>query len=147
MIEIVDLDRAEADLRAGELACPACGGVLRRWDTAGRGGSVITAAQRQGQWNHGHAHCQCRFPDGYALANRVTHSRNVYLAERDVLPALGDWLMLMFAPHRLTETIEAMQDCQPADTDEGVATILLGSSTSATAGSSGIGKPWTPGRT
>ena len=31
MIGIVDLDRAEADLTAGKLRCPGCGGVLRRW--------------------------------------------------------------------------------------------------------------------
>jgi len=46
VIGIVDLDRAEADLMAGELACPECGGVLRRWDTAGRGGSATTAVRR-----------------------------------------------------------------------------------------------------
>jgi hypothetical protein len=31
MIGIVDLQRAEADLVAGELACPQCGGMLRPW--------------------------------------------------------------------------------------------------------------------
>jgi hypothetical protein len=30
MIGIVDLQRAEADLAAGELVCPECGGPLRR---------------------------------------------------------------------------------------------------------------------
>ncbi|MGH8917787.1 MAG: hypothetical protein ACRD0H_05515, partial [Actinomycetes bacterium] len=34
MIGIVDLKRAEADLAAGELACPECDGRLRRWDHA-----------------------------------------------------------------------------------------------------------------
>lgn len=34
MIGIVDLQRAEADLAAGELACPGCGGELRRWGHA-----------------------------------------------------------------------------------------------------------------
>ncbi len=45
----------------------------------------------QGQWNHERAHCRCRFPNEYALADRVQHPRNVYLAERDILPALDDW--------------------------------------------------------
>jgi hypothetical protein len=31
MIGIVDLARAEADLVAGELSCPGCGGMLRPW--------------------------------------------------------------------------------------------------------------------
>jgi hypothetical protein len=31
MIGIVDLQRAEADLTAGELTCPGCGGMLRPW--------------------------------------------------------------------------------------------------------------------
>jgi hypothetical protein len=31
VIGIVDLARAEVDLAAGELACPGCGGELRRW--------------------------------------------------------------------------------------------------------------------
>jgi transposase-like protein len=34
MIGIVDLQRAEADLAAGELACPGCGGELHRWGHA-----------------------------------------------------------------------------------------------------------------
>jgi hypothetical protein len=34
MIGIVDLERAEADLAAGELACPGCDGQLRRWGHA-----------------------------------------------------------------------------------------------------------------
>lgn len=51
----------------------------------------------------------------YALANKVAHPLNVYLPERDVLPPLDEWLMLAFAPHRLTESIEAMYDAQPAD--------------------------------
>jgi transposase-like protein len=34
MIGIVDVDRAEADLAAGELACPGCGAALRRWGHA-----------------------------------------------------------------------------------------------------------------
>jgi hypothetical protein len=31
MIGIVDLARAEADLAAGQLTCPGCGGMLRPW--------------------------------------------------------------------------------------------------------------------
>lgn len=34
MIGILDVARAEADLAAGELACPNCGATLRRWGHA-----------------------------------------------------------------------------------------------------------------
>lgn len=34
VIRIVDLDRAEVDLAAGELTCPRCGGLLRLWGHA-----------------------------------------------------------------------------------------------------------------
>lgn len=36
MIIVVDADRAEADLAAGTLACPRCGGRLRPWARAAR---------------------------------------------------------------------------------------------------------------
>jgi site-specific DNA recombinase len=75
----------------------------------------VCQRRMQGQWNHGHAHYRCRFPDEYALANKVAHPLNVYLPEREVLPPLDEWLMLAFAPHRLAESIEAMYDAQPAD--------------------------------
>jgi hypothetical protein len=42
MIGIVDLQRAEADLAAGELACPGCGGELRR-----RGAVTLRTGQCQ----------------------------------------------------------------------------------------------------
>ena len=58
----------------------------------------------QGQWNHGHAHCRCRFPDEYALAKRVEHPLNVYLREREALPPLDELPMLAFAPHRPAES-------------------------------------------
>ena len=32
-----------------------------------------------GKWNNGQAYYLCRFPTEYALANRVSHPKNVYL--------------------------------------------------------------------
>jgi site-specific DNA recombinase len=55
---------------------------------------------------------RCRFPDEYGLANKIEHPRNVYLAERDVLGLLDDWLSTCFAPHRLADTIEALHQAQ-----------------------------------
>ena len=83
-------------------------------------GLVFCGVCQQGQWNHGHAHYRCRFPDEYALANNVEHPLNVYLREREVLPPLDEWLMLAFAPHRLIESIEAMYDSQPVDDRDSV---------------------------
>jgi site-specific DNA recombinase len=67
----------------------------------------------QGQWNHDEAYYRCRYPQEYALANTVEHPRNVYLAERDVLPALDDWLAQAFTPNHLATTIERLFASQP----------------------------------
>jgi DNA invertase Pin-like site-specific DNA recombinase len=62
----------------------------------------------QGQYSHDEPYYRCRFPEEYALANRVHHPRNVFLREADLVPALDRWLARAFAPHRLTATVEAM---------------------------------------
>ncbi|WP_433754721.1 recombinase family protein [Nocardia sp. CA-135398] len=67
---------------------------------------------------------RCRYPNEYALANKVAHPRNVYLAERDLLGPLDDWLGTCFAPHRVAETIDALYRAQPDhDPDPSVAAI------------------------
>jgi hypothetical protein len=38
------------------------------------------------------AYYLCRFPVEYALANKISHPRNVYLREADVLGHVDDWL-------------------------------------------------------
>jgi len=44
------------------------------------------------------AYYRCRLPAEYALANKVDHPRNVFVRERDVVPALEEWLHKEFAP-------------------------------------------------
>ena len=66
----------------------------------------------QGQNNHGDAYYRCRYLKEYALASHVRHPGNVYLREADVLPAIDRWLTVIFAPHRLTQTIREMQAAQ-----------------------------------
>jgi site-specific DNA recombinase len=51
-------------------------------------------------------------PKEYALASHVHHPGNVYLREADVLPAIDRWLLVIFAPHRLEQTIHEMQAAQ-----------------------------------
>ncbi|MEV0001493.1 hypothetical protein AB0H28_04305 [Micromonospora sp. NPDC050980] len=48
------------------------------------------------------------------MANHVQHPRNVYVAERDIVPALDNWLLKVFASHRLTETIRRLHATQHA---------------------------------
>ena len=66
----------------------------------------------QGQYNHGKAYYRCRYPKEYALASHVRHPGNVYLREADILPAIDRWLAVIFAPHRLAQTIREMQAAQ-----------------------------------
>ncbi len=73
----------------------------------------VCRRRMQGQWNHDESYYRCRFPNEYGLANKVEHPRNVYLAEREVLPAVDEWLATLFAPHRLQETITALCEAQP----------------------------------
>ncbi|WP_407659357.1 hypothetical protein [Jiangella rhizosphaerae] len=80
----------------------------------------------QGQWNHDEAYYRCRYPQEDALANTIDHPRNIYLAERDVLPRLDDWLAQAFAPTRLETTIDQLyeaQDDQPSTTDDADAVL------------------------
>lgn len=67
----------------------------------------------QGQQSKQALYYRCRFPTEYGLANKVEHPRNIYLAERELLPPLDEWLAACFALHHLTDTIEALHDAQP----------------------------------
>jgi site-specific DNA recombinase len=55
---------------------------------------------------------RCRYPREYALASHVRHPGNVYLREADLLPAIDRWLLVIFAPHRLEQTIREMHGSQ-----------------------------------
>jgi len=46
----------------------------------------------------------------------------VYLREADVLPAIDRWLLVIFAPHRLEQTIRDMQAAQ----DPGPVVVMPG---------------------
>lgn len=70
---------------------------------------------------HQTAYYRCRYPNEYALANHVQHPRNVYVAERDIVPALDNWLLTAFAPHRLADTIRRLHAAQP---DAGPRTVV-----------------------
>ncbi|MFJ2344881.1 hypothetical protein [Streptomyces antimycoticus] len=68
----------------------------------------ICTRRMQGQWSHGDACYRCRFPEEYALANRVHHPRNIYLRESWITVPLDNWLATVFLPRRLDDTIDLM---------------------------------------
>jgi hypothetical protein len=68
----------------------------------------ICHRRMEGSWNNDEAYYRCRFPEEYALVNRIQHPRNVYLREAALLRPLDAWLSTYFAPHRRAETIAAL---------------------------------------
>jgi len=66
----------------------------------------------QGDWNHGHAHYRCRYPEEYARANHVDHPLAVYLREDAIVPALDGWLASAFAPTQFESTLDALVNAQ-----------------------------------
>ena len=68
----------------------------------------------QGQYSNHDPYYRCRYPKEYALASHVRHPANVYLREADILPAIDTWLAVIFAPHRLTQTIAELEAAQAA---------------------------------
>ncbi len=63
-----------------------------------------------GKWNNGQAYYLCRYPAEYALANRISHPKNVYLREADVLGQVDDWLGELFAPDGIDATVNQLAE-------------------------------------
>ncbi|MBO2451619.1 recombinase family protein [Actinomadura barringtoniae] len=61
---------------------------------------------------------RCRYPQEYALANKVQHPRNVFVREKQVTELLDPWLAKVLAPHRIKQTIADLYGAQkqPANT-------------------------------
>jgi site-specific DNA recombinase len=86
--------------------------VMRPYVLRGRLYCGYCGRRMQGQYSNRAPYYRCRYPKEYALASHVTHPGNVYLREADVLPAIDRWLLAIFAPHRLEQTINEMQAAQ-----------------------------------
>jgi hypothetical protein len=72
----------------------------------------------QGQPNHGHAYYRCRFPNEYALANKVKHPKTVYVREDQITPKLDAWLAEMLSPKNIDRTLDSIIDARlDADRD------------------------------
>ena len=72
----------------------------------------------QAHWANGLAYYRCRFPAEYAIVNKISHPRNVFVREYEVVPALDSWLAAEFAPHRIEATIEEMAAAQDSPGSE-----------------------------
>lgn len=68
----------------------------------------LCGRRMSGKWNNDQAYYLCRFPDEYAPANRITHPKNVYLREADVLSQVDDWLAELFAPANIDATLDVL---------------------------------------
>ncbi|MFI6458648.1 hypothetical protein ACIBF6_44775 [Streptosporangium amethystogenes] len=72
----------------------------------------------QGNWSNEAPYYRCRFPEEYALANRVMHPRNVYIREDAIVPKLDRWLGRLFVPHRVDETLGLLVEAQRIEPSE-----------------------------
>jgi DNA invertase Pin-like site-specific DNA recombinase len=81
----------------------------------------VCERKMQGHWAHEAAYYRCRYPQEYALANRVRHPDNVYVREDAVLPALDGWLARALKPPRLTDTLDAMAAAEARPTGHDIA--------------------------
>ncbi|WP_347404795.1 recombinase family protein [Micromonospora sp. WMMD1102] len=64
----------------------------------------------QGQHSHGVAYYRCRFPQEYALVNKVDHPRNVIMREEALITPLDTWLVQEFGPLQRRHTIAKLVD-------------------------------------
>jgi site-specific DNA recombinase len=65
----------------------------------------LCGRKMSGKWNNGQTYYLCRYPAEYALANRVSHPKNVYLKESAVLGHVDDWLAELFDPDGIDDTV------------------------------------------
>ncbi len=124
---------------------PRCGGTRRTSGSsfrAGRPPAVISKAK----WNNGQAYYLCRYLAKYALANRVSHPKHVYLREADVLGQVHDWLAELFAPDSVDATVN--QTAELAAQLEDPATQVRAEAAPARIADYGaqISRPCLPGR-
>ncbi|MGP4024372.1 recombinase family protein [Actinomadura sp. 3N407] len=60
---------------------------------------------------------RCRYPEEYALANKVEHPRNIFVREHQVTALVDPWLAKVLAPHRIKQTIADLHAAQEPPTN------------------------------
>ena len=106
----------EVQLRLRSRGPSSIGRTLRTQHHYALKGLMFCAAcgrRMQGNWNHGRAHYRCRFPNEYAMGNKINHPLTVYVREDAVLEPLDTWLAEAFAPHQIKQSLAALEDAQP----------------------------------
>jgi hypothetical protein len=69
---------------------------------------AVCQRRMQGQHAHGVAYYRCRYPQEYALSNKVSHPKNVLMREELLITPLDQWLAQEFAPQRRAHTIDTL---------------------------------------
>jgi hypothetical protein len=72
----------------------------------------------QSHWINRAPYYRCRFPEEYALANKVIYPANVYLREDRIVPRLDEWLSKLFESKHLAQTLDALAAAQRAPSHE-----------------------------
>jgi len=70
----------------------------------------VCRRKMQGQHSHGIAYYRCRFPQEYALTNKIDHPRNVIMREDILIAPLDTWLAQQFSPLQRRHTIATLVD-------------------------------------
>ncbi|PZG36673.1 recombinase family protein [Spongiactinospora gelatinilytica] len=110
LIDIETFHRAR-DIMAGRGRGPTSHKPHRaRHDYVLRGCVFCHVCERrmEGHWANKAPYYRCRFPQQYAIANKVEHPRNVCVREDAIVPGLDHWLALEFSPQRLQHTIDVL---------------------------------------
>jgi hypothetical protein len=64
----------------------------------------------QAQHSHGVAYYRCRYPQEYALTNKINHPRNEIMREETLIKPLDNWLVQEFSPTQRRHTISKLLD-------------------------------------
>jgi hypothetical protein len=67
---------------------------------------------------NGYVYYRCRFAAEYALANKISHPRNILIREAELVPALDQWLASQFEPDRVEVTIDILTAAQDDPAEE-----------------------------
>ena len=70
----------------------------------------LCGRRMSGNWNNGQTYYRCRYPSEYALANKVSHPKTVYLREADVLGRVDGWLAELFDPASIDATLSQLAE-------------------------------------
>jgi hypothetical protein len=84
----------------GQIVCDACGRKM------------------QASRTNGYVYYRCRFAAEYALANKISHPRNILVREAQLVPALDEWLARQFEPDRVEVTIDVLTAAQNDPAEE-----------------------------